>query len=146
MSAMKFRRFIVPPGSWPACNLERNAVRAPLPACRRACHQVLGGNLNCSESGGGEFPFRSSTGTVPRDASLRDAPRDEGGRGGLLRRTRGQEFGRGRNELLHPRLRVVAAHVLEPQAVDARVLILVLDLVAALACALRHRRLVPLRG
>src|SRR5262249_17646253 len=62
----------------------------------------------------------------------------------LLRRSGRQELGRRRNELLHARLGVVPAHVVEPEAVDARVLVLVLDLVAAFLHALGDGRLVAL--
>src|ERR1043166_679299 len=46
-----------------------------------------------------------------------------------------------RKELLHPRLDAVLLHLVEPDAVDARVLVLVLDLVAAFLDVDRHRAL-----
>src|ERR1041384_8249498 len=47
---------------------------------------------------------------------------------------------------MYPRGRAVLAHVLEPDAVDARVLILVFDLVAAVPDAFRHCRRVAFAG
>src|SRR5580658_6026899 len=49
---------------------------------------------------------------------------------------------RRRDEFLHLGRRTVLAHLPEPDAMDPRVLILILDLVAALLDALRHCRLV----
>src|SRR5215218_6339177 len=43
----------------------------------------------------------------------------------LFGRGRGEKFGRRRNELVHLRRGVVLAHVIEPQTMDARILILV---------------------
>src|SRR5262249_51215708 len=46
-----------------------------------------------------------------------------------------------RKELLHLRLDAVLLHLVEPDAVDARILVLVLDLVAAFLDVGRHRTL-----
>src|ERR1700719_2872900 len=51
-----------------------------------------------------------------------------------------------RDEFFHLRRGAVLAHVFEPDAVDARVLILVFDLVAAVLDALRYRRQVVAAG
>src|SRR5271156_5094247 len=51
-----------------------------------------------------------------------------------------------RDEFFHFRRSAVLAHVFKPDAVDARVLILVFDLVAAVLDALRHRRQVVAAG
>src|SRR6516162_10960399 len=55
-------------------------------------------------------------------------------------------FGRRRNVFFHARRRAVLPHLFEPDAVDARVLILVFDLIAAVLDAFRHRRRVAFAG
>src|SRR5215475_13437606 len=64
----------------------------------------------------------------------------------LFRRRGVEKLGRRRDELFHPWHGIVLAHVLQPQAVDARILVLVLNLVAAVLEALRHRRRVARPG
>src|SRR5580704_16363239 len=79
-------------------------------------------------------PPRSAQPTQRRQQTQRQATASSSRLYGRL-----QILGR-RDEFLHLRRRAVLAHVLEPNAVDARILILVFDLVAAILDALRHRR------
>src|SRR5262245_10826223 len=57
-----------------------------------------------------------------------------------------EKFGRRRDELLHARHGIVPAHVFEQQPVDARILVLVLDLIAPILEALGDCRRVALLG